>query len=97
MKKGRKPGTPKTGGRQKGSQNKLTSDMKTWLAKLVKKNRKTIETDLENLEPKDRIAALEKLMAYVIPKATTSLEVSFDQLSESQLDEIVNELSNNLK
>jgi hypothetical protein len=61
-------GTPKTGGRKKGTPNKATSDLRTWINELLDNNRERLETDLGTLEPKDRIIILEKFMQYVIPK-----------------------------
>lgn len=87
----------KTGGRKKGSQNKITQTTKQWVTSLIDKNRKQIEADLLAMKPAERVAAIEKLMAYVVPKASSNMNISFERLDESQLDEIVNELTNNLK
>ena len=64
----RKKGTPKTGGRTAGTPNKISVGMKDFITKLVYKNRKQIEKDLQELQPKERLLILEKLMQYVIPK-----------------------------
>lgn len=64
----RLPGTPKTGGRQKGTPNKLPLKIKGYLAKLIDKNRNQMEADLKELQPKERLLILEKFMQYVIPK-----------------------------
>jgi hypothetical protein len=61
-------GTPKTGGRKKGTPNKTTTDLKTWINELLNNNRKQVETDLKTLEPKDRLIFLEKFMQYAVPK-----------------------------
>jgi hypothetical protein len=61
-------GTPKTGGRAKGTPNKVTTDLRTWINELLDNSRERLETDLNALEPKDRLIILEKLMQYVIPK-----------------------------
>ncbi|GHT00790.1 hypothetical protein AGMMS50276_27470 [Synergistales bacterium] len=61
-------GTKKTGGRAKGTPNKVTSEVKTWLSELIDSNRKQIERDLKALEPKDRLNILEKFMQYTVPK-----------------------------
>lgn len=82
-------------GRPKGAGNKVTTEVRTWISGLIDANRKQIIKDLKALEPKDRLAAIEKLMAYVVPKVST-MQINFDQLSESQLDLIVAELSQNL-
>ena len=64
----RQKGTPKTGGRTAGTPNKISVGMKDFITKLVYKNRKQIEKDLQELQPKERLLILEKLMQYVIPK-----------------------------
>lgn len=61
-------GTPKTGGRKAGTPNKISVGLKDFITKLVYKNRKQIEKDLQELQPKERLLILEKLMQYVIPK-----------------------------
>lgn len=87
----------KTGGRKKGSVNLITQTTKQWVTSLIDKNRKQIEADLLAMKPAERVAAIEKLMAYVVPKASSNMNISFENLEESQLDAIVNELTNNLK
>jgi transposase len=64
----REKGTQKTGGREKGTPNKVTADIKAWLVSLINKNKRQVEKDLEKLDPKDRLLMFEKLMQYVIPK-----------------------------
>lgn len=64
----RTKGTPKTGGRCAGTPNKITGTLKEFVAVLIDQNREQIENDLKRLEPKDRLAILERLMAYIMPK-----------------------------
>lgn len=61
-------GTPKTGGRIKGTPNKVTGTLKEFISEIIDENRERIREDLEALEPKDRLQVLEKMMQYVIPK-----------------------------
>jgi hypothetical protein len=68
MKRGRKPGTPKTGGRQPGTGNKITTELRQWLQTLLQDNRGQFEEDLATVEPEKRLAILEKLLSYVLPK-----------------------------
>lgn len=67
-KRGRKPGTPKTGGRQPGSQNKLTRELKQWLQKVVDENKPQFEADLQAVEPEKRLAVMERLISYLVAK-----------------------------
>lgn len=67
---GRQKGTKKTGGRQKGSPNKVTSAVKECISKVLTDytNSDTFVKDFAELEPKERLMIAEKLMNYVVPK-----------------------------
>lgn len=65
---GAKIGHPKSGGRKKGTPNKITFGLRDFISKLLFKNRKQIELDLQELTPKERILMFDKLLQYVIPK-----------------------------
>lgn len=64
----RRKGTPKTGGRTKGTPNKVTGTLKEFVANLIDQNREQMERDLKSLSPRDRLYALDKFMQYVLPK-----------------------------
>lgn len=94
---GRPKGTPKTGGRQKGTPNKVTASVKEWLSALIDKNRRQVERDLKQLEPRERLIMLEKLMQYVVPKQqAVSAIVDFERLTDGQLDTVINEITKDL-
>ena len=63
-------GRAKTGGRQKGSSNKVTSTVKECFSKLLEDytNSETFMKDFVSLEPKERLMLVEKLASYVVPK-----------------------------
>ena len=72
-------GRGRLGGRQKGTPNKVTADIREWLTDLINKNRKQMEKDLKALEPRERLQVLEKLMQYAIPKQqAVRADVGFD-------------------
>ena len=86
----RQKGTPKTGGRKRGTPNKVTGTLKEFVANLIDKNRGQMERDLRSLNPKDRLFILERLMQYVLPK-NQSVDVgnnAFEELMKS-LDKFV--------
>ncbi|KAA6319919.1 hypothetical protein EZS27_030246, partial [termite gut metagenome] len=88
-------GNPK--GRPKGKPNKVTMETREWIKQLIDKNRGQIERDLEALDPKDRILAIEKLMQYTVPKMqSVEAKIDFNKLSDEQLNYVINELTNNL-
>ena len=64
----RKKGTPKTGGRQVGTPNRITGTLKEFVENLVDDNREQIIDDLKSLRPRERLAVLERMMQYVLPK-----------------------------
>ena len=61
-------GKLKTGGRAKGVQNKSTSDLKSTLQGIVEKGFERIESDLQEMDAKDRVGFILKLAEFVIPK-----------------------------
>ena len=67
---GRQKGTIKTGGRQKGSPNKVTSAVKDCISKMLTDytNSEQFMKDFAELEPKERLMIAERLMNYVVPK-----------------------------
>lgn len=64
----RKGKTNNPNGRPKGKPNKVTTELKAWISKIVEDNKEQVINDLKELEPKDRLAIIEKLMQYVVPK-----------------------------
>ena len=79
-------GKGRMGGRRKGTPNKVTGTVKEWLADLIDRNRGQIEADLRQLEPKERLAVLEKFMQYIVPKPKTELAVTSDKRQETFMD-----------
>lgn len=75
---GRPAGTPKTGGRTAGTPNKVSGKVRAILANVADEYYSSGQfmRDLSELEPKDRIQAMEKFTAYVAPKLqSTTLDV----------------------
>lgn len=56
------------GGRTKGSVNKLSSELRSILSNLLEEQLEIIKSDLESLEPKDRLMVITKLLPYVMGK-----------------------------
>lgn len=63
-------GVRNANGRPKGSLNKTSVQTKKIIEKLVSSELKNIDSLLEQLDPKERLDALIKLLPYVIPKNT---------------------------
>lgn len=69
----------KTGGRVAGTPNKVSSTVRVAIAKMLDEyfNSDIFVKDIADLDPKDRVAAMEKFTAYVAPKLqTTTLDVA---------------------
>jgi len=65
LKKGQ---TNNPGGRPKGAPNKVSSELKGWVSDLVDKNKKQFEKDLKAVPADKRLAIIEKLLSFCIPK-----------------------------
>ena len=75
MERGRRKGTPKTGGRVAGTPNRSSAQIKGLIADLLQDNAKQIRKDFAQLTPAERIKAVAQLAAYVVPRQTAvSLE-----------------------
>lgn len=68
----------KYGGREKGTPNKLTKEIRKILNNIVHKELEKVEENLNTLEPKQRLEILIKLMPYVLPKV--------ESISDSDLE-----------
>jgi isopropylmalate/homocitrate/citramalate synthase len=80
----------KTGGRQKGTANKLKRETKDWLNDLITSNHLQMEKDIKTLEPKERLQVFEKFMQYTIPKMqSVQTTVDFNKLTDEQLENVI--------
>ena len=57
----------KFGGRTKGTPNRNTDEIRQNFQLLIENNLETLESDLKELEPKDRIKAILELSKFVLP------------------------------
>ena len=64
----------KYGGREKGTPNKLTKEIRKILNNIFHKELEKVEENLNTLEPKQRLELLIKLMPYVLPKVESISE-----------------------
>ena len=71
----------KTGGREAGTPNKLTRELRAVLKNVLHDEINLLPDHLKRLEPKDRIELLIKLLPYTLPK----VEPESYQLSEGGL------------
>ena len=64
----------KTGGRQKGTPNKATKEMREFFTNFFNENKELFMQDLLSLEPLQRLSILPKIMPFVMPKAQAEPE-----------------------
>ena len=82
-------GLPKTGGRVQGTPNRNTADLKQWINDLIDNNKHTFENDLQAVDPEKRLAILEKLMSYCVPKLqSVSIEAQI-QAEYAELEKLL--------
>ena len=96
----RRKGTEKTGGRKKGTPNRISGTVKEWITSIIDTNRNQFEDDLELLEPSERVRVISNLLQYVTPKMQSvspgeMLDVEYkklEELLESAPDEVVDKI-----
>jgi hypothetical protein len=86
----------KTGGRTKGTPNRTTKELKELIHNIVAVQLDTIEDDLQELDPKDRLNILLRLVEYVLPKQREQ-KIDFSNLSDAEIDELIDKISDESK
>ena len=61
----------KHGGRQKGTPNRMTKEIRSILKDVMYQEIEIIQDHLDQLSPKERVELLIKLMPFVLPKTTS--------------------------
>ena len=61
----------KYGGRQKGTPNRMTKELRSVLKDILYQELEQIQEHLETLNSKERVELLIKLMPYALPKVTS--------------------------
>jgi hypothetical protein len=93
---GRPKGGEKIGGRQKGTPNKITVKTREIIFKITSDyyNSEEFSKDLKELESKDRLWIMEKLLNYSVPKLqSTTVELTSE--TEKTIEEQLKELAKN--
>ena len=65
-------------GRPAGIPNGTTAELRTFIQQFINGNLDTIQADYNTLEPKDRLAFIEKLLKYVVPRQMDATVQAFD-------------------
>ncbi len=91
----RKPGTPKTGGRSRGTPNKISIELRTKINDFLAEKWPNIEADFSKLEPYQRLQFFEKLLPYVLPRLRENdLKVDFALLTDEDINRVVGQILN---
>lgn len=82
-------------GRPKGAKNKVSAEIRDLLSTFCKENLPQIMEDFRGLKPKDRVALFVDILPFVVSKLSTQdSHISFESLSDDDINTIVNELLN---
>jgi hypothetical protein len=88
-------GHPKRGGRQAGTPNRNTADLKSRIGALLDSQFDTVVSDLEQLEPKDRVTAYLKFLEYALPKQREQ-KIDLSTLTDAQINDLLDKALNKL-
>lgn len=67
-------GRGRLGGRSAGTPNKINSTIKEWIQQLIDDNRDQVADDIKQLKPYQRVALIERLIGYVLPRQAAADE-----------------------
>jgi len=78
-------------GRKKGVRNKVHNDDKVFWQRLLKRNRKKIQADLDKVTANERLTFIAKMAAQIMPRESSiDLFTQVDAMPEEQLEKILN-------
>lgn len=80
-------------GRKKGKPNRTTEQLRALVQNFIEANIDDIQSQYDQLEAKDKLLFLEKLLKVVLPPPIVSLE----QLSEEDIERLINKLRDEQK
>jgi hypothetical protein len=97
LKRGRQPGTTKTGGRVKGTPNRITGDLRSRIQDLIDDNWEQMMEDVKELDAEKRLLFIEKLLKYAVPTLSSvsseiELKTKLERLNEDQLNTLINNI-----
>lgn len=86
------PGNP-GGGRPKGSKNKTTDKIRQTFLNFIDDNLERMQTDFDQLEPKDRFKYLFEMAKFILP-SVKSVEFGnvLDELTDDDFEELIRRL-----
>ncbi len=82
----------KTGGREIGTPNKVTTNIRGQINDFLNENWENLQADFDKLEPKDKLNFYEKLLQYGLPKLQSvelSNDLNIEKLTDKELDILI--------
>lgn len=73
------------GGRAKGTPNKVSAELKDWLASILHNGRERFESDIESLDSSERVRVYMSLLNYVLPKQQS---MTAEAVAEAEIKEL---------
>lgn len=84
----RQKGSPKTGGRKRGTPNRVTTDLKTWVASILDDGRDRFLDSLEQLDSTEYVRVFTSLLNYVLPKQqSVGIDAKVDNVKPMTIEE----------
>lgn len=88
-------------GRPKGTPNKVTNDLRTWVNEILQQGKERFMKDLEKLPPEEYVKVFTTLLNYVIPKQQAvsidaQIQAEYRELKlllETSTDEVVDAIA----
>lgn len=71
----------KTGGRQSGTPNKITANLRQKINDFLNSNWENLQNDFDKLEPKEKLMFYDKLLQYVVPRLQSTQLINHDETS----------------
>lgn len=82
-------GRGRLGGRAKGTPNRVTTDLKTWIADILNNGRERFEESLAQLEPQEYIRVFNGLLNYALPKMASTTPDDVLRKEKDMLQELL--------
>jgi hypothetical protein len=80
-------------GRPPGARNKVQTELRDKIKLFLDGNFDAIQNDFDKLDPVQKLAFYERLLKFAVPvMSSQNIQIDFDELDESQLDEVINRL-----
>ena len=84
----RQKGSPKTGGRKRGTPNRVTTDLKTWVASILDDGRDRFLDSLDQLDSTEYVRVFTSLLNYVLPKQqSVGIDAKVDNVKPMTIEE----------